>query len=102
MRAGGEEMLHEVVVLGVVLSLLGRHADHTLATTFLRPVSAHCGTLDQALVSDGNNTALVGDQVLDGNLPLFGNKLGEAWAGMLFTDGLQLGLDDREDALLAG
>ena len=102
MRAGGEEMLHEVIILGVVLRLLGGHADDPLAAALLRPVGAHGGALDESLMRDGDDASLVGDKVLDGDLTLFGNEFGEAGTGVLVPDRLELGLDNREDALLSG
>ena len=101
-RACGEEVLDEVIILGVVLRLLGGHADDPLATALLGAVRADGRSLDEPLVGDGDDAPLVGDEVLDGDLPLLGNELGETGAGMLVPDGLQLGLDDREDALLSG
>ena len=101
-RAGGEEVLDEVIILGVVLRLLGSHADDPLATALLGAVRADGRSLDEPLVGDCDDASLVGDEVLDGDLPLLRNELGETGAGMLVPDGLQLGLDDREDALLAG
>ena len=102
MRTGREEMLDEIAFLGIGLSLPGGHTDDPLAAALLRAVGTDGCAFDKSLMGDSDDTAFIGYKVLDGDLSLLGDKLGEAGAGVLITDRLQLGLDDRKDAFLAG
>ena len=52
-----EEALHKILVVGF-------GADHTLAAAFLRAVVGHRGALDECEVGDGDDAALVRDDVL--------------------------------------
>ena len=101
-RAGGEEMLDEVSFLGLVLSLSGGHADNPFASAALGAVGAHGSTLDEALVGDGDDATLIGDEVLDGDLSLLGDEFGEARAGVLLFDRLEFVLDDGKNSVLTG
>ena len=100
MRTGGEEMFDEVTFIGLVLGLARGHADDPLASTALGAIGAHGGAFDEALVGDGDDAAFVGNEILDGDLALFGNELGETRAGVLVADHLEFALDDRQDTLL--
>ena len=55
MRGGGEEVLDEILIVG-----LG--ADHALAAPALRAVVGHAGALDEAEVRDGHDAAFVGHE----------------------------------------
>ena len=97
--AGGEEVLDEVALLRRV-RLAGGHADDALAAPALGAVGGDGGALDEAGVREGDDDALVGDEVFDGDFALVGDNLREAWRGVLFLNGLQLVLDDGHDARL--
>jgi hypothetical protein len=75
-RAGGEEPLHEVVLVR-----LG--ADDALAAAFLRAVVGDGGALDEAEVGDGDDAALVRDDVLHAELAERADDLGAARRGVL-------------------
>ena len=94
-------MLDEIVVLGPVALARG-HADHAAAAAPLRAVAADVGALDQRIVGDGDDHALVRDEVLDGHLALVGHDLRAALVAVLVADGVQFLLDDREHADFLG
>ena len=97
MRAGGEQMLDEIVVPGG-LALLRRHADDPLAAAALGAVLAHIGALDEAVVRERNDHALIRNEVFNGNLALVGDDFSFARGGVLLPDRPQLRLDDRHHA----
>ena len=94
-------MLDEVVVLRLVAFACG-HADDPAAPPALRAVAADVRALDQRGVREGDDDALVGDEVLDRHLALVGDDLRAALVAVLVADGPQLFLDDGEHALLLG
>jgi hypothetical protein len=99
-RRGGEEVLHEVLLVG-----LG--ADDALAAALLRAVVGDGGALDEAEVGDGDDAALVGDDVLHAELAGGADDLGAAGRGvfrlhlakLLLDQGHEhgLGLEDRAE-----
>jgi hypothetical protein len=89
-RRGGEEVLDEVVLVG-----LG--ADDALAAAFLRAVFGDGRALDEAEVGDGDDAALVGDDVLHAELALGVDDLGAAGRGVLCLHLEQLLLDQGEE-----
>ena len=78
------------------------HADDAFAAATLRAVGADVGALDQAVVGERDDHALVGDQIFDGDLAFVGHQLGQARRGILFFDGQQLVLDDGQHARFLG
>ena len=58
--------------------------------------------LIKAGVGDGDDHALVGDEVFDGDLALVGHQFGQARGGVLGFDLAQFVLDDGEDAGFPG
>ena len=71
---GGEEMLHEIAVF-VGLPFAGGHSDDPFAAAPLRPIRADQGALDESVVREGDDDALVGDEILDGDLAFRGYDL---------------------------
>jgi hypothetical protein len=70
-RAGGEQVLDEIRRLALERRHLARgHPDHPLAAAALSPIGTDIGPFDQAVVRDGDDHSLVGDQVLDRDLAL--------------------------------
>ena len=67
MRAGGEQMLDEIIIFGRLTFLRG-HADHALATTSLRGVITDVRALEQSAVRERDDDAFVRDEVFNGNL----------------------------------
>ena len=94
-------MLDEIVVLGLVALARG-HADDAAAAAALRAVAADVGALDERVVGEGDDDALVGDQVLDGHLALVGDDLRAALVAVLVADGAEFLLDDGEHADFLG
>ena len=96
-RAGGEEMLDEIIRIALSLSLAGGHADNAFAAPTLCAVGADVGAFDQPGMGDRDDHTFVGNQVLDVDLALVGYDIGEAVIGVLEADFLELGLDDGHD-----
>ena len=71
----GEEVLDEILVVG-----LG--ADDALAAALLGAVVGDAGALDEAEVGDGDDAALVGDDVLHAEFAGGGDDLGAAGRGV--------------------
>ena len=84
-------MLHEIV-------LVGFRTDDALAAAFLGAVVGGGSAFDEAGVGDGDDAALVGDDVLHAELAEGGDDLGFALVAELFLEGEQLGLDDLAQA----
>ena len=102
MRAGGEEVLDEIALFGLILRLSGSHAYDPLATALLGAIGTDCRSLDESLVGDGDNTPFIGDEVLNGDLTLFRDELRETGARVLFLDGKKLSFDNGKDTFFAG
>ena len=103
MRAGGEEMLDEV--LGFALHdgvLAGAHADDALAPSALGAVRTDVGALNEAVVREGDDDALIGDEVLDRHVALVGDDIGAARRGVLVFNFCQAFFDDAQHAIFAG
>ena len=102
-RAGGEEMLDEV--LGFALHdgvLAGAHADDALAASALGAVRADIGALDEAVVRESDDDAFVGDEVLNRHVALVGDDVGAARRGVLFFNLYDAFFDDGQHAIFAG
>ena len=95
MRAGGEQVLDEVLVLFGGAFARG-HADNPFAAAALGAIGADVRPLDQAGVGEGDDDPLVRDQVLDGDLAFVGHQIRHARRGVLLFDRQQLGLDDGQ------
>src|SRR4051794_9357611 len=101
MRRGGEEVLNEIAVL-LRHSLARLHAHHSLAAAPLRAIGGNGGTLDEAIMGDRDDGALIRDEVLHRDFALLGNNLRAAGVAVLLLNLAQLVFDDLEDALLLG
>ena len=97
-RGGGEEVLDEIAVL-LRLPFAGLHAHDAFAAAALGAVGGDGGALEEAVVGDGDDGALIGDEVLHGDLALRGGDLGAARVAVLLLNLAQLVLDDFQDAL---
>ena len=97
---GGEEMLHKIVLDR--LRFTGGHADDAFAAAPLRPICAHRGALDKAVVGEGDDDAFVGDQIFNGNFAFVRHNLCAAWAAVFALDLAELVLDDFQDARFPG
>jgi hypothetical protein len=98
---GCEEMLDEIVVLGLVALARG-HADDAAPAAPLRAVAADVGALDERGVGERDDHAFVGDEVLDRHLALVGDDLRAPLVAVLLLDRLELLLDDGEHADFLG
>ena len=96
MSARGEEMFDEILVL-FRGALARRHADHALAAAALRAVGTDVRALDQSVVRESDDDALVRNQIFNGNLAFVRDQVRHAGGGVLLFDGPQLGLDDVHD-----
>ena len=77
-------------------ALARRHANDAFAAAPLGAVGADVRALDQAVVREGDDDAFVGDQIFDRDFAFVRHDLGQARRGILFLDGLQFVLDDRQ------
>ena len=102
MRAGREEVLHEVARLVLALRLAHGHAFEALAAAVLRAVFAGERALDVAAVAERDDGRLVRDEVGDGNLALLRGEVRAPRRGVLRLHGEDLFLDDGQHTLLAG
>ncbi len=92
-------MLDEIGILRRVALARG-HANDAASSAALRAIAGDVRALDQRAVRDGDDHALVGDQVLDRDLAFVGHDLRAALIAVLVLDGVELLLDDREHAYL--
>ena len=103
MRAGGEEVLDEVLSLALHDGVFAcTHADDALAATALGAVRANVGALNEAVVGEGNDDALVGDEILDRHVALVGDDVGAARRGVLVFNFYDTFFDDAQHAIFAG
>src|SRR5690606_35969968 len=86
-----EEVLDEIVVVGI-------RTDDTLAAALLGAELGDAGALDEAGVGDGDDHALVGDDVLHAEVAHVGHDLGFAGGGVFAAGGEEFLLDDVEQA----
>ncbi len=89
-RRGDEEVLDEVVVLEV-------HALHPLAAALLLAVGGDGQALHVSRAGDRDDHVLLGDEVLDIEVPALGREGGLALGGELLPDFSELVLDDLQD-----
>jgi hypothetical protein len=97
MGARGEEMLDEILVLGRLTFARG-HADDPLAATPLGAILTDVGALDETVVRERDDDALVRDQVFDGNLPFV--RTDPSGAGWHTCPGWRSLFDDLQDTRL--
>ena len=95
MRRCDEEMLDEILVVRL-------SADHAFAAALLRTVFGDRRALDEAEVGDGDDAALVGDDVLHPELAGEGLDLGAAGRGVLRLHLEELGLDQGHELVTMG
>ena len=91
MRVGDEDAGDEIL-------FPRRHAGAALAAAALRPVGGQRHALDVALVAHGDDHVLALDQVLVLDLGVHLEDLGAARGAELRLDGVELVLDDGDDA----
>jgi len=96
-RGGGEEVFHKIAVL-LVLRLAGGHSNDALASASLGAEGADERALDEAVVGERDDHAVVGNEVFDGDLAFRRHDLCAAGAAEFFLEGAEFVLDDREDA----
>ena len=94
-RRGGEEGFDEILLVG-----LG--ADDALAAALLGAVGGDGRALDEAEVRDGDDAALVGDDVLHAQLTGVVDDLGAAGRGVFVAELDEFRLDQREQPGLVG
>ena len=99
MRARGEQVLDEIHVL-LRGPLAGCHADHAFAAPALGAVGTDVRPLDQPRMREGDDDALVRNQVFNRNLPLVRHQFRYPRRGVLRLDGLQLRFDDAQHPFL--
>ena len=103
MRAGGEEVLDEVLSLALHDGVFaGAHADDAFAAPTLGAVRADIGALDEAVMREGDDDAFVGDEVLNRHVALVGDDVGPARRGVLFFNLYDAFFDDAQHAIFAG
>ena len=100
-RGGGEEVFDEVAVL-FFLRFTGGHADHAFAAAFLGAEGTDECSFDEAVVGERDDDAVVGDEILDGDVAFGWHDVGAARGGEFFLQGAEFVFDDGENALLAG
>jgi hypothetical protein len=87
--AGGEEVLDEVLLVGI-------RTDDTLAAAPLGAVFVGAGPLDETLARDGDDAALVGDDVFHAEFAFGRDDFGPARLGVLGLELKELVLDQSE------
>src|ERR1017187_2015333 len=96
-RAGCEKVLDEIIIL-IRCALFRRHADDAFAAAALRAIGTDVGALEQAVVRERDDDALVGNEILDVDLAFVGFEISQARGGVFLFDHLQFVLDDGEHA----
>ena len=103
MRLSGEEVLDKVLL--VIFSLVGItsfHATNPLASTRLNTVFSRWSALNVTLIGKSDDHAVIGNEILDGDLPLIGKNGAAPWSGILFPDFEKLVLDDGQHTRFTG
>ena len=94
-----KEMLNKIVLL-LVRRLLGDHSLHSFSSTGLHPIFAGSRSLDIPTVTQSHDHAVIGNQILDSNLPFIGKNRAATRSGMLFFNLEKLILNNGEHSLL--
>ena len=98
---GREKVLHKVGLFLVTLLLLRLHSYHTFTTPLLRPITVCRSPLDVPRMGQGDESALLRNQILNIDLPFVFDDLGTAFVCVLFLNFQELFLDNRIHLLLA-
>src|ERR1700722_2842926 len=88
-------MLDEITLIPAYLRFPGGHSDDSATTTALRAKFAFRRPFNVAAVGNCDNTSLVSDQILEGDISLFGENRGQTWGSVFVPDPQQLLFDDR-------
>ena len=103
MRLRREEMLYKVLL--IIFSLVGIasfHATNPLTSTCLDTVFGRWSALNVTLIGKCDDHAVIGNEVLDGDLSLIGKDRAAARSSVLFSDFKKLILDDGQHTRFTG
>ena len=94
MRLRSEEVFHEIILI-LVIGGPGFHPPDTLPSTTLNTIFTSRSALDESTIAQSDDHAVIGNQVLDGDLPFVGKNRATAWCRVFFFDLEKFVLDNR-------
>ena len=101
MRLRSKEVFDEIILI-LVIGGPGFHPTDTLPSTPLNTIFTSRSALDESTIAQSDDHAVIGNQVLDGNLPFVGKNRATAWCRVFLFNLKKLVLDDRQNTLFLG